>query len=115
MRVLDGNHLGASEKRLNALRGFRGAALPGQALVVYAPELDLIVDMLLAEDAHAQERALMGPVLEQVRKGELWLADRNFSTTGILFAIFSSPFMTRGRPSSSESMEPHPTRRSWSR
>jgi IS4 transposase len=87
VRVLDGNHLAASEKRLKPLRGFRGAALPGQSLVVYAPELDLVVDMVPAEDAHAQERALMGPVLEQVRKGELWLADRNFSTTGILFAI----------------------------
>jgi len=87
VRVLDGNHLAASEKRLNALRGFRGAALPGQALVVCAPELDMIVDMLPAEDAHAQERALMGPVLEQVQEGELWLADRNFSTRGILFAI----------------------------
>lgn len=87
VRVLDGNHLAASEKRLKPLRGFRGAALPGQSLVVYAPELDLVVDMVPAEDAHAQERALMGPVLEQVQKGELWLADRNFSTTGILFAI----------------------------
>jgi IS4 transposase len=87
MRVLDGNHLAASEKRLKPLRGFRGAALPGQSLVVYAPELNLVLDMVPAEDAHAQERALMGPVLEQVRKGELWLADRNFSTTRILFAI----------------------------
>jgi IS4 transposase len=87
VRVLDGNHLAASEKRLKPLRGFRGAALPGQALVVYAPELDLVVDMVPAEDAHAQERALMGPVLEQVQQGELWLADRNFSTTTILLAI----------------------------
>jgi IS4 transposase len=87
VRVLDGNHLAASEKRLKPLRGFRGAALPGQSLVVYAPELDLVVDMVPAEDAHAQERALMGPVLARVEKGELWLADRNFSTTRILFAF----------------------------
>jgi IS4 transposase len=39
VRVLDGNHLAASEKRLKPLRGFRGAALPGQSLVVYAPEV----------------------------------------------------------------------------
>jgi hypothetical protein len=32
-------------------------ALPGQALVVYAPEWDLVVDLVPAEDAHAQERA----------------------------------------------------------
>ena len=73
MRVLDGNHLAASQKRLKPLRGFRGAALPGQSLGVYAPEWDLVVDMVPAEDAHAQERALMGPVLERVRAGELWL------------------------------------------
>ncbi|HYO74361.1 MAG TPA: IS4 family transposase [Archangium sp.] len=87
VRILDGNHLPASEKRLKELRGFRGAALPGQSLVVYAPELGLVVDVLPAEDAHAQERALMGPVLERVREGELWLADRNFSTSGILRAV----------------------------
>jgi IS4 transposase len=87
VRVLDGNHLAASQKRLKPLRGFRGAALPGQSLVVYAPEWDLVVDMFPEEDAHAQERTLMGPVLERVQAGELWLADRNFSTTRILFAI----------------------------
>jgi len=30
VRVLDGNKLAASQKRLKPLRGFRGAALPGQ-------------------------------------------------------------------------------------
>lgn len=87
VRVVDGNHLPASEKRLKPLRNFRGAALPGQSLVVYAPELGLVVDVLPAEDAHAQERALMGPVLERVREGELWLADRNFCTSRILRAV----------------------------
>jgi IS4 transposase len=87
VRVLDGNHLPASEKRLKALRDFRGAALPGQSLVVYAPEVGLVVDVVPAEDAHAQERALMGPVLERVREGELWLADRNFCTSRILRGV----------------------------
>jgi IS4 transposase len=87
VRVLDGNKLAASQKRLKPLRGFRGAAMPGQSLVVYAPEWDLVVDILPAEDAHAQERALMGPILERVQPGELWLADRNFSTKNILFGI----------------------------
>ena len=31
VRVLDGNHLAASEKRLGPLRAFRGAALPSQS------------------------------------------------------------------------------------
>ena len=106
VRVVDGNHLAASEKRLKPLRGFRGAALPGQSLVVYAPELGLVVDMLPAEDAHAQERALMGPVLERVQEGELWLADRNFSTRPILLALHEKKagFVIR-----EHAVSPHPT------
>ncbi len=106
VRVVDGNHLAASEKRLRPLRGFRGAALPGQSLVVYAPELGLVVDMLPAEDAHAQERALMGPVLERVQEGELWLADRNFSTSTILWALHEKKagFIIR-----EHKVSPHPT------
>jgi IS4 transposase len=105
VRVLDGNHLAGSEKRLGPLRGFRGAALPGQSLVVYAPEDDLVVDVLPCEDAHAQERALMGPVLERVKAGELWLADRNFSTKSILFAMHDkgAAFIIR-----EHSASPHP-------
>ncbi|RYE71726.1 MAG: hypothetical protein EOO81_05210 [Oxalobacteraceae bacterium] len=34
LRIVDGNHLPASEKLLKPLRGYRGAALPGQSLVV---------------------------------------------------------------------------------
>ena len=67
--------------------------------MVYAPEWDLVVDMLPAEDAHAQERALMGPVLERIQAGELCLADRNFPTRAILFAIANkqAAFLTRRR------------------
>jgi IS4 transposase len=84
VRIIDGNHLAASEKRLKPLRGFRGAALPGQSLVVYDPDLDMIVDMVPCEDGHTQERALMEPILESAKRGELWVADRNFCTRKIL-------------------------------
>ena len=46
VRVLVGNHLPGSEKRLRPLQGHRGAALPGQSLVVYDPDLGLVVDMV---------------------------------------------------------------------
>jgi len=46
LRIVDGNHLPASEKRLKPLRKYRGAALPGQALVVYDPDLGLMLDIL---------------------------------------------------------------------
>lgn len=55
VRVLDGNHLPASEKRVTPLRGRRAAALPGQALVLYDPAADLVVDLVAGEDAHASE------------------------------------------------------------
>jgi len=49
VRVLDGNPLAARQKRLKPLRGFRGAALPGQSLRMYTPEWDLVVEMVPAE------------------------------------------------------------------
>jgi IS4 transposase len=84
VRILDGNHLAASEKRLKPLRGFAGTALPGQSLVVYDPDLGMVTDLIACEDGHSQERALMGPLLAAARPGELWLADRNFCTRAIL-------------------------------
>jgi IS4 transposase len=84
IRVLDGNHLPGSEKRLAPLRSFRGAALPGHSLVVYDPDAGIVVDLVPCEDAHAQERTLMPSLLAAAQAGELWIADRNFCTTGIL-------------------------------
>ena len=80
VRILDGNHLAASEKRLKPLRGFAGAALPGQSLVVYDPDVGVVVDLFPCEDGHTQERALMGPLLAAARAGDLWIGDRNFCT-----------------------------------
>lgn len=84
LRIVDGNHLPASEKRLKPLRGFRGAALPGQSLVVYDPDWKLVVDLEPCEDGHAQERGPMQSLLARAQKDELWIADRNFSTRTIL-------------------------------
>jgi IS4 transposase len=84
VRIIDGNHLPASEKRLKPLRAFRGAALPGQSLVVYDPATELVTDIVPCEDGHANERSLMAPILAHAQAGELWIADRNFSTRAIL-------------------------------
>ncbi len=86
-RILDGNHLPATEHRLAELRRTRSGPLPGQALVVYDPDLSLIIDVFPCQDAHAQERSLVGQVLERVQAGELWIADRNFCTTRLLFGL----------------------------
>jgi hypothetical protein len=86
-RILDGNHLAATEHRLAELRRTRSGPLPGQALVVYDPDLSLIIDVFPCQDAHAQERSLVVQVLERVQAGELWIADRNFCTTRLLFGL----------------------------
>jgi IS4 transposase len=87
VRILDGNHLAATEHRLEPLRTTRSGPLPGQALVVVDPQLRLVMDMVPCEDAHAQERSLVDEVLSRVKAGELWIADRNFCTTKMLFGL----------------------------
>jgi IS4 transposase len=84
LRVLDGNHLPGSEKRLAVLRGHRGAALPGQSIVVYDPDRGLVTDMIAGEDAHQSERTLAIPLLQGAKPGQLWIADRHFCTRTLL-------------------------------
>lgn len=87
VRILDGSHLPGTEHRIKPLRSERAGALPGQALVVLDPELMLVVDVIPCEDGHAQERSMTGEVLALVRPDELWIGDRNFCTTSLLFGI----------------------------
>ena len=84
LRIVDGSHLPATEKRLKPLRGLSGASLPGHSLVVYDPDLGMVVDLEPCEDAHTQERAVMSSLLERAMPGELWIADSAFSTRTIL-------------------------------
>lgn len=84
LRIVDGSHLPATEKRLKPLRGFGGAPLPGYSLIVYDPDRKLVIDIEPCEDAYTQERALMSSLLERAKPGELWIADRAFSTRTIL-------------------------------
>jgi IS4 transposase len=87
VRVLDGNHLAGTEHRLLALRRYRAAALPGQALVFYDPQWEVVTDVLPCDDAYAQERALLPAVVPMVAARDCIVADRNFCTTGFWFGI----------------------------
>ena len=87
VRVLDGNCLAATEKRLQVHQGISAAALPGKSLVVLDPERRLLVNVFPCEDGHAQERALLGTVARIIRANELWIADRNFCTIGFLHSV----------------------------
>ena len=87
VRVLDGNHLSGTDHRILELRRHGAAALPGQALVFYDPQWDLVTDVIPCEDGHAQERSLTEEILSCVRSRDCIIADRNFCTTKILFGI----------------------------
>lgn len=87
VKILDGNHLAATERRLAVLREVGSAPLPGHALVILDPALMLAIDVFACEDGHTQERALLTRVLSTVMSGDLWIADRNFCTLGFLFGL----------------------------
>jgi hypothetical protein len=86
-RIIDGNVLTGTDHRLEALRQWLNACLPGKSLVILEPDLGLISDLVLCEDAYTQERALLEHVLERVQAKDLLVFDRNFSTTGFAFGI----------------------------
>lgn len=97
VRILDGNHLAATQRRLKVLRDVAGGPLPGLVLAVFDPDNRLITDIFPCEDGHAQERSLFIDVLDAMRPGEVWIADRNFCTSLFLFqtAANSAYFVIR--------------------
>lgn len=86
-RILDGNHLRRSERRIHELSCLNGAPLPGHCAVVLDPCLKLVVDVVLCEDGHAQERTLLPTILETVMAQDLWIADRNYCCLAFLVGI----------------------------
>jgi hypothetical protein len=87
VKVVDGNHLGASQHRIRETRSRSAAPLPGLSLVLLDPVWGLPIDVLPCENGHAQERSLFGDLLERVEAKDLWIADRNFCTTDLLSGL----------------------------
>jgi len=87
VKVLDGNHLRRTQRRIKELSHLNAAPLPGHCAVVLDPRLKLAIDVIPCEDGHAQERTLLPQVLETVEPRDLWMADRNYCTTAFLFGI----------------------------
>jgi hypothetical protein len=87
MHVLDGNNIAATEHRLDETRDNSAAPLPGKSLCVFRPAYQLVTDIVLCEDGHAQERSLVDPILALVEKDTLWVADRNFCFQRFLLGI----------------------------
>jgi hypothetical protein len=84
-RILDGNVLTGTEHRIAELRSTLSGALPGKSLAIYEPATGLVLDIVLEENAHTQERALLDQVA--VEPGQLWIMDRNFCVRTFLFRI----------------------------
>lgn len=87
VRILDGNHLAATQRRLGVTRGHTAGPRPGQSLVVLDPALMLVTDIVPCEDAHTQERALIDQIVPLVRERDVWVADRNFCTAEFLCEV----------------------------
>lgn len=99
-RILDGNILTGTDHRITVTRSTRSATLPGMSLAVYEPASGLIRDLVLEENAHTQERALLDQVA--VEPDQLWIMDRNFCVRSFLFRILHAAafFLVRRHESS---------------
>lgn len=86
VKILDGNHFSSTHRRLKILRG-QGACLPGQALAILDPQTQLIEAIVPCVDGHAQERSLVESFLTLVAPHDVWIEDRNFCTTKLIFGI----------------------------
>ena len=109
-RILDGNILAGTEHRLKPLRTTRAAALPGMTLAVFEPATGLIRDLVLEEDGHRQERAILDQV--SLTGGQVWIADRNFCLRSFLLRVAraGSHSLIRWHRSSCPFVETGPTR-----
>lgn len=87
VKIVDGNHLRRTERRLGELRLLNAAPLPGHCLVVLDPQAKLAIDVFPCEDAHAQERTLLPALMETVRPDDLLIMDRNLCTMQVLLGI----------------------------
>jgi hypothetical protein len=85
--ILDGTDLGGTEHRLKPLRSIKAAGLPGRYVAAYDLATDLVVDAAASEDAYTSERELVRSLLAVAMAYQLFVADRHFCTTEILWAI----------------------------
>jgi IS4 transposase len=87
VRIVDGNHLQGTDHRLKELRRIGDAALPGHTLAILNPHRELIEDVVVCQDGHANQKRLFHKVLEKVERRQCWFADRDFSTREFMFGV----------------------------
>jgi len=86
-KIVDGNHLRRTDRRIGELRELNVAPLPGHSLVVYDPQYKMAIDMFPCECGHASERTLLPLLLETIEKDDLLIMDRNFCAIHFLFSL----------------------------
>lgn len=86
VRILDGNHLAATQKRLQVTRGHTAGPLPGQALAILDPQAMVIADRIPCN------RAICSP--EQVHQRD---RSRPFTVGIAVRSIFSQVFYSSWR------------------
>jgi len=96
-KFLDGNCIEATQHRISVLRDTKAGAYKSKSLVIFEPSLGIAIDVILCEDGHAGERALLQQVLETVVPNDLVVADRNFCVLSFLFGISKKPAYTAHR------------------
>lgn len=87
VRIVDGNHLAGTEHRLQELRSLGAAALPGHTMPILNPHTELIEDILVCEDGHANQRTMHDQLLGKVDSRQCWIGDSHFCTKKTLFGI----------------------------
>lgn len=87
VKILDGNQLAATQKRLKVTRGHTAGPLPGKSLAVLDAASMLVSDVIPCEDGYTNERALIDQVLPLVNAGEVWIEDRIFCTVEFLQGV----------------------------
>ena len=87
VRIVDGNHLSGTQHRLKELRAIGDAPLPGHTVAVLNPHLELVEDLIVCKDGHANQKPLYTQLLDRVRRGQCWFADRDYSTRDFLSGI----------------------------
>jgi hypothetical protein len=85
--VLDGTDLAGTEHRLKPLRRIKAAGLPGRYVAAYDLATGLVIDAAAGEDAYTSERELVRALLAAPAADALFVADRHFCTTEILFTV----------------------------
>jgi hypothetical protein len=85
--ILDGTDLAGTDHRLKPLRRINAAGLPGRYVAAYDLTTGLVIDAAASEDAYTSERALVRGLLMVAVLDQLFVADRHFCTTDILFRI----------------------------